>query len=298
MTKKPQQADDQLFQAIMDAIQAGNFTEAEQQCTQILNHIPNHPHALHVLGKIAARNNDLDKAEQCLIQSTKLLTDPNTFISLGMIYLQKHEATQAIDAFYHALKIAPDLEIAVQALKKCGIQESRYKEIREILEDIGKESPLAQSIAINYLQLYQYEIDFYIKSGSLSSAMSTFIELVKQANFHPVSFLNARSIFQQSGIPEDIASSYDGVDSIILSAIAGMGYMFNNQQEAAEIIASKLFTDLEEFLNSNPADNRGWRLLSVATGLYLDKKKGNNTLRDFLGKLPERTLTATYMHLI
>src|SRR5262249_50891937 len=90
--------------------QGGRMAEAEAICRQILDQVPNHADALHLLGALACRMGRNDLAIELLGRAIALRPDPaEPRANLGNALTAAGRPDEAIAACTRAIQLKPDL---------------------------------------------------------------------------------------------------------------------------------------------------------------------------------------------
>jgi tetratricopeptide (TPR) repeat protein len=101
---------DEAMQAALARHHAGQFAEAEQIYRQILEVLPNHADARHLLGIVAHQTGRSELAIECILQAIAL--NPNCegyYLNLGGVYLDQGRVDDSILCFRQALLQKGDL---------------------------------------------------------------------------------------------------------------------------------------------------------------------------------------------
>ena len=97
------------LQTAMAQHQAGNLVQAEALYKQVLQTLPNHPDALHLLGLIAKQKGDLKTANQLMRKALTL--NPNyveAYVNLGATLQEQGDLIEAADCYRKALALRPN----------------------------------------------------------------------------------------------------------------------------------------------------------------------------------------------
>jgi len=89
--------------------QAGQLEAAEGLYLKILDHDPEHPDALHLLGVIAHQGKDNDEAENLISQAIRIAPgNPYYFNNLGTVFKAKGKLTEALGCYKKAIQLNSD----------------------------------------------------------------------------------------------------------------------------------------------------------------------------------------------
>lgn len=106
-----------LLQQGMALYRAGQIPAAEAVFVRVMLADPGNPHALHLLGLIAHKRNDLEMAEQLIKRSAQLAPHSRVQHNLGVIQQQQGKLDEAISTYRMALVLEPDyLECATNLI--------------------------------------------------------------------------------------------------------------------------------------------------------------------------------------
>jgi len=135
-------------QAMLIAVehyQAGRLPEAESQCRQVLAAEPENADAFHLLGVIAHRAKDGEKAVELIETAIRLHPAPSPpyFLnSLGEVYRALHRPDEAEVPYRRALQLDPgfaeahnNLANALKALRRLDEAEQHYRRAIELKPD-------------------------------------------------------------------------------------------------------------------------------------------------------------------
>ena len=107
-----------LRQAVA-CFQQGRMDEAERIARNILNDLPDHPAANHILGLMAGLNSHYDVAEKMFHRAIEASPENEEYhMALGLALYKNNKLQSALAAWTHAAKLKPDL---VEAHYYCGL---------------------------------------------------------------------------------------------------------------------------------------------------------------------------------
>jgi predicted O-linked N-acetylglucosamine transferase (SPINDLY family) len=140
---------DQAMQIAIGHHQAGRLAEAEPIYRQILDQVPDHPDALHLLGALACQAGHLAPAIDLIGRAIAVNPEVAEYHgTLGEAYRRAGERDAAIARFRHALELKPDLALAhgnlASALQAEGQLEEAITAFRRSIA-IEPNDPIVQS---------------------------------------------------------------------------------------------------------------------------------------------------------
>lgn len=129
---------DQLLTAAMDHHHSGRLHEAEQLYRQILQLVPGHPDALHLLGVLMNQTGEPKLALQFILQAVKRNPEAfNYYSSMGLVLKQLGHLDAAVNSFKQALHMKPDFKEAIYNLglvfRKQGDTDAAIEQFREVI---------------------------------------------------------------------------------------------------------------------------------------------------------------------
>ena len=117
---------ERLLNQAIELHQAGQFAQAETLYQRILSLQPNHPHALHLLGAMAAQHTHYEKAIALIQQAIAVDNNQPIFYgNLASVLKETGQLTTAIEHYQRALTLAPDYADA-------------YSNLGNLYSDIGE----------------------------------------------------------------------------------------------------------------------------------------------------------------
>lgn len=128
---------DLLFETALAAHQAGRVTEAQADYRRILQHNPAYAPALHFLGVSHGQSGNLAEAERLIRQSIELQALPEYFNNLAFVHDRQGRLDDAVTAYRHALKLAPDNNaVTHRSLGDLLLRLARYAEAEPVYRDV------------------------------------------------------------------------------------------------------------------------------------------------------------------
>ena len=125
----------ELIEASNKFHKEGELSHAESGFRKVLEHIPNHPIALHFLGVIAGEAGNSKAAIQLIKRALKIAPDyGQAYNNLGNTYSDLGQIEEAIDNYSKALELNPD---NVHAMFNLGLMQRElrnYEEARKLLQ--------------------------------------------------------------------------------------------------------------------------------------------------------------------
>ena len=125
----------ELIEASNKFHKEGNLAHAESGFRKVLEHIPNHPIALHFLGVIAGGAGNSKAAIQLIKRALKIA--PNygqAYNNLGNAYSDSGQIEEAIDNYSQALELNPDYSDAMFNLGMMQRKLRNYEEAKNFLQ--------------------------------------------------------------------------------------------------------------------------------------------------------------------
>jgi predicted O-linked N-acetylglucosamine transferase (SPINDLY family) len=117
LQKKSRKQADALLPAAVAAYRAGKHAETQAICGQVINLMPDHFDALHLLGVSALDSGRLDLAEQALTQAS--LADPRNveaLANLGLVLFSQKRYEEARKIQERAVALKPNFALALTSL--------------------------------------------------------------------------------------------------------------------------------------------------------------------------------------
>jgi predicted TPR repeat methyltransferase len=97
------------MELVIEALQNGQFEEAEEVCNKILGVAPDHPGAVHYAGVIAHQQGRTDTALSLIARSLELDPDqPDWYSNLGIVRQARGDLEGAIEAYRQAIALKAD----------------------------------------------------------------------------------------------------------------------------------------------------------------------------------------------
>ncbi len=135
---------------------AGNFSQAEDLCRDILRSHPRTVEALQVLGLIAFKAGVLDDAEYFLHQAVAIRPgDPAARTNLGLVLAAGGKPEAAVNEYRQALAVREDFPVALNNLANALAGLGRRDEAAGLLRDALAKSPENSALWYNLGTLYQ-----------------------------------------------------------------------------------------------------------------------------------------------
>ncbi|HEY1262783.1 MAG TPA: FG-GAP-like repeat-containing protein [Terriglobales bacterium] len=138
------------------------FEQAGAAFQRALKDDPQSAEALYGLGSVYLKQDKADEARECFERATKLQasypdTLPNAWNNLGLLATREGRTDEAIASFQQALRLSPDLLVALDNLGNAYRQQKRWNEARIVLQhavEVGPEDPEANySLGMVFAQL-------------------------------------------------------------------------------------------------------------------------------------------------
>mgnify|MGYP001453573617 CR=1 FL=1 len=125
----------ELIEASNKFHKEGNLAHAESGFRKVLEHIPNHPIALHFLGVIAGEAGNSNAAIQLIKRALKIAPDyGQAYNNLGNAYSRLDQIEEAIDNYSRALELNPDHVDAMFNLALMQQNLGNYEEAESLLQ--------------------------------------------------------------------------------------------------------------------------------------------------------------------
>lgn len=152
--------------AAMQSLQAGQLTQAEQLCRQILSDNPSHVDAWHLLGLAMYQLGRFEPAVEYVQQALRLKPDfTHAHFNLGNILLGSKRFSEAADSYRRCLQLQPDYAEAHFALGNVFNELGKNTEALECFQKTVEFNP-KHIKALNNLGLALYSLNRYAESAS------------------------------------------------------------------------------------------------------------------------------------
>ena len=160
----------------LQALNQGNFVNAEQYFNQVLAVIPNEPNSLFLLGALRLRQERMYEAESLMHQA--LPNHPNkaeVYNSLGNLKGKMQQAEQAVSYYLEAIKHKANFGIAYLnlglAYSELNQHENAVKSLKQACQLLPNNASAWSSLADSYkeLALYDEALGVYDKALSIDS---------------------------------------------------------------------------------------------------------------------------------
>ncbi|MEC4985398.1 MAG: tetratricopeptide repeat protein [Oscillatoria sp. PMC 1068.18] len=178
-TEELLQQGDEIARKAFEATDRGDFAEAEEYWTEIIEMFPTNPAAWSNRGILRLSQNKLDAALNDLNEAIALAPNAaDPYLNRGIVYEAKKEWQKAIADYNRVLAIAPDDPLAYNNLGNAKAGQENWE---EAIVDYQKAADLDPNFAFaraNYaLALYQ--------TGKLKEAEQTIRNLVRKYPMFP-----------------------------------------------------------------------------------------------------------------
>ena len=164
-----------LLNKSIESLRNSNLESAELYLKQVIKLQANNPHALRLLGVIAAQQKRYPEALSYLNASLKAFPkNPLTFSNLGNIFLDLKEYDKALDAYDNSIRIDPSYEEAWSNKGNALSQIARYEEalsqfdIALSLKPAYIEAMISKGLVLNTLKRFDEAIAQYDQVLSLA----------------------------------------------------------------------------------------------------------------------------------
>jgi hypothetical protein len=100
---------EEKYQSAVQSHQAGDLRQAEHIYREILNDLPDHADALHMLGVISYQLGDYNSAISCFLKTIQVNpSSAEAYYDLGNAYLEKGLPEETINSYRKAIDLNPD----------------------------------------------------------------------------------------------------------------------------------------------------------------------------------------------
>lgn len=173
------------FQAALDHHQAGRLPQAEAIYRQILQMVPNHPDALHLLGLTARLAGKNEIAVELISKAIGVSASSQMFFNLGVVLRAQRKLDAAIDSYQRALVLKPNyaeahsnlggalkeqgkLDEAIESYRKAIALKPKYAEAHNNLGlALHKQGLIYASHVLEHFGRYAYKV---VAHGMVSGA--------------------------------------------------------------------------------------------------------------------------------
>jgi len=132
----------ELIEASNKFHKEGKLAHAESGFRKVLEHIPNHPIALHFLGVIAGEAGNSKAAIQLIKRALKIAPNySQAYNNLGNAYSRLGQIEEAIDNYSRALELNPDHVDAMFNLALMQLNLGNYEEAESLLQKCVEMEP-------------------------------------------------------------------------------------------------------------------------------------------------------------
>lgn len=164
--------------------QSQQLDEAKHCYLQILEHRPNHPDSLHLLGLVALEEDHLIEAKQWIEKAIEI--NPNQaeyYNSLAQLYLHQQDNTQAIQVLEQALSLNPSLIPSLMTLATLYEDMGQYTAAVEYYQRLLHFQP-------NHFQACNAYASLLAKFKEFAKARALFEKLIKTYPDSPIAYNN------------------------------------------------------------------------------------------------------------
>ena len=261
------------LQQAISLYQAGQLSQAEQRCQQILRDFPQHADALHLLGVIACQVEEYKIATDLISRALEIDSNQSQpqfsemYNNLGNALLGQGNLEESIQAYQQAIHLQPQFSEAYynlgNALRKQGKLEESIKAYQQsirlqpdhveahnnlgiALEEQGK---LEESIK-NYQQAIHLRPDYAVVYGNLGTVLQ------KQGKLEESIKAYQQVIHLQ---PDDVA----GYSNLIFAQDFHLGIDLKEQQIERQKWNQRFILPLADSIQSHPNDRNPQRILRI-----------------------------------
>lgn len=163
---------DQALELALQHLQVGSFDKARIACEHVLEHAPDHPDALHILGMARAQGGDLDGGIEALRKACGLCPDDwQIRHNLGSVYQRARMHVEAVRELEAAANIDPAKVQTLVMLATSQIALNQYDKAQATLQKALSIEP-ANIAALANLGIAQTNVGLYNAAvQSLSKAL-------------------------------------------------------------------------------------------------------------------------------
>lgn len=167
------------FQRALELFSAGNLPEAVRVCRRVLAVEPEHPRALHMLGRVLLDEGKVAEARSCLERARELdPLNPSILVACGRLSLYDGQFDEALAVLNEALAREPDSVEAhhylALVLQSVGKLDAAEKEARTALARQPRVPELLDSLGV-----------ILVRRGEYAEAERYFEEALAAAPEHP-----------------------------------------------------------------------------------------------------------------
>lgn len=183
--------------------QKGDFTQAEPIYIEILEQRPDHPDALHLLGLLAARSSDHQRAIELIGRAIKSYANNAYFHSnLGNSLLAVRQFARALNSYEQALAIRPDF---AEASYNRGVVLQEMGRIDEAIASYDR----AITLRPDYADAFYNRGNILLALGNAEAALSSYDQAIAVSSPHAQFFQNRGNALRALGRQSDAITSYD-----------------------------------------------------------------------------------------
>jgi predicted O-linked N-acetylglucosamine transferase (SPINDLY family) len=193
--------DASLLQAAFVHHQSGRTGEAAAIYKRILQHDGQHADAMHFLGVLACDVGDVPAGIDLIEKSIQLYPNAIYYNNLGNMRGRKRDLCGAIDAYQHAIALAPDY---VEAYSNLGYVQREAGDPMSAIDSCDKAVQLKPSYAEGWVNLGNAYFDLGTDDGALRHYMKA-LELNPN---HAQAHNNVGNILAKYGRPADAEACY------------------------------------------------------------------------------------------
>lgn len=135
-----------FFQAL-NAFKAGQVTEAESLCKQLLRHNPNEVNSLRLYGQICQQKDKAAEAEKAYLRALQLAPDyAHAHMDLGILYKASQQPVLAIQHLQQALQLNQRLHGAKRILFELYESQGQHDKANQLAPEIEARAEIAERV--------------------------------------------------------------------------------------------------------------------------------------------------------